>query len=219
MLHVSRALSSPARSLFHAQVLLTRVDGFSILLGNVHTIDGSKGHKVTGNKKQRQEFKRRCLVGVLTDLFNKRGEWALAPELAPLQGRPALPAIMCCGDLNLNRQDVLLAVQSLPGTDIAVVGEHAGCGEGGGKWRPGPWPWHPRPPCPSPQALPRLCQAFAKALPSRGKGFPKHWPSLPRVASQPSCQPASQPVTGGGWAREIRCTTWARTTPKCALGR
>ena len=49
----------------------------------------------------------------------------------------------------------------------------------------------PCPPCPSPQALPRLCQAFAKALPSRGKRFPKPWPSLPSLASQPASQPAS----------------------------
>jgi hypothetical protein len=114
--------------LFHAQVLLVGPDGVSILLGNVHTIDGSGPHKIRGNGKKRREFKKTCLEYVMKDLFETRHR----RTLDPLQGQPR---IMCCGDLNLKTDDVVAAVQDFPsettGPSITVVGE--GCGEGGGR--------------------------------------------------------------------------------------
>ena len=120
-LHVSRALSSPVRPLFHAQVLLVGPDGVSILLGNVHTIDGSGAHRIRGRQDQRQQFKRKCLENVMADLFETRRR----RTFATLQGQ-LLPAIMCCGDLNLRTDDVVQAVQDFPteiGASMTVVGE------------------------------------------------------------------------------------------------
>ena len=101
-LHVCRALPAPVRPLVHAEVLLVGPDGVRNLLANVHTVDGSKDHQIRGNADQRQQFKRQCLENVMADLFETRRR----RTFATLQGQ-LLPAIMCCGDLNLRTDDVV----------------------------------------------------------------------------------------------------------------